>query len=81
MPGAVHGYMDVVIHPQFAENHYIYISYTKSLDEKRKVLALARGRWDGNGLTDTRDIFVTEVPGPGRIALDRNNNIYITSTW
>ena len=42
MPGAVHGYMDVVLHPQFAENHYIYISYTKSLDEKRKVLALAR---------------------------------------
>jgi aldose sugar dehydrogenase len=80
MPGAVHGYMDVVLHPQFAENHYIYISYTKSLDEKRKVLALARGRWDGKGLTETRDIFVTEVPGPGRIAFDRNNNIYMVTT-
>lgn len=80
MPGAVHGYMDVVLHPQFTENHYIYISYTKSLDEKRKVLALARGRWDGKGLTETRDIFVTEVPGPGRIAFDRNNNIYMVTT-
>ncbi len=80
MPGAVHGYMDVVLHPQFAENHYIYISYTKSLDEKRKVLALARGRWDGKGLAETRDIFVTEVPGPGRIAFDRNNNIYMVTT-
>lgn len=80
MPGAVHGYMDVVLHPQFADNRYIYISYTKSLDEKRKVLALARGRWDGKGLTETRDIFVTEVPGPGRIAFDRNNNIYMVTT-
>ena len=80
MPGAVHGYMDVVLHPQFAENHYIYISYTKALDEKRKVLALARGRWDGKGLTETRDIFVTEVPGPGRIAFDRNNNVYMVTT-
>jgi glucose/arabinose dehydrogenase len=80
MPGAVHGYMDVVLHPQFATNHYVYISYTKSLDEKRKVLALARGRWDGKGLTETRDIFVSEVPGPGRIAFDRNNNIYMVTT-
>ena len=80
MPGAVHGYMDVVLHPQFALNHYIYISYTKSLDEKRKVLALARGRWDGKGLTEMRDIFVTEVPGPGRIAFDRNNNVYMVTT-
>jgi len=72
--------MDVVLHPQFAENHYIYISYTKALDEKRKVLALARGRWDGKGLTETRDIFVTEVPGPGRIAFDRNNNVYMVTT-
>ena len=80
MPGAVHGYMDVVLHPQFAENRYIYISYTKALDEKRKVLALARSRWDGKELTETRDIFVTEVPGPGRIAFDRNNNIYVVTT-
>src|SRR6516164_7881938 len=24
MPGAIHGYMDVVVHPRFAENHWIY---------------------------------------------------------
>ena len=43
LPGAVHGYMDVVLHPRFAENHFIYLSYTKPLDETHKVAALARG--------------------------------------
>ena len=35
LPGAVHGYMDVALHPRFAENHYVYLTYTKPLDEKR----------------------------------------------
>jgi glucose/arabinose dehydrogenase len=80
LPGAVHGYMDVVLHPRFAENHFVYLSYTKSIDEKRKVLALARGVWDGKQLTGTRDIFVTEGVGPGRVAFDRNNMIYLQVT-
>lgn len=80
LPGAVHAYMDVVLHPQFAQNHFIYISYTKSLDEKRKVLALARGVWDGKQLTGTKDIFVTEASGPGRVAFDRNNLLYLQVT-
>src|SRR6266567_3508458 len=46
LPGAVHGYMDVVLHPQFAQNRFIYLTYTKPLDAKRYVIALARGRWD-----------------------------------
>ena len=31
LPGAVHGYMDVVLHPQFAQNRFIYLTYTKPL--------------------------------------------------
>jgi len=33
--GAVHGYMTVVAHPQFAQNHWIYFSYTKLLAEQQ----------------------------------------------
>ena len=47
LPGAVHGYMDVALHPQFAQNGFVYLTYTKPLDEKRRVAALARGKWDG----------------------------------
>jgi glucose/arabinose dehydrogenase len=78
MPGAVHGYMDVVLHPRFAENHFIYLSYTKPLDEKRRVAAIARGRWDGSGLMETRDIFVTEGSGPSRIAFGRDGTLFVT---
>src|SRR6266852_1426908 len=58
LPGAVHGYMDIALHPKFADNHYVYLTYTKLLDEKRRTVALARGRWDGKALTEMKDIFV-----------------------
>jgi len=57
--GAVHGYMNVALHPQFAENHLLYISYTKPLGGKRTAGAVARGRLDGNRLTDVKDVFVS----------------------
>src|SRR5690242_782419 len=58
LPGAVHGYMDIALHPKFAENHFLYLTYTKPLDEKHRVAALARGVWNGHALTEVRDIFV-----------------------
>jgi glucose/arabinose dehydrogenase len=78
LPGAVHGYMDVALHPRFAENHFIYLSYTKSLDETHKVAALARARWDGTKLTETKDIFVTEGTGPARLAFGKDGTIYMS---
>src|SRR5262249_48220989 len=78
LPGAVHGYMDVVLHPKFAENRFIYLSYTKPLDEKRQVAAIARGRWDGKAMTEVRDVFVTEGTGPSRLAFGRDGTLYMT---
>jgi len=80
MPGAVHGYMDIALHPQFAQNHFLYLTYTKPLDEKRRTTALARGRWDGHGLTDVRDIFVLDEAGTSRIAFGHDGMIYMTTT-
>lgn len=57
--GAVHGYMNVVLHPRFAENHLIYLSYTKPLGDKRNGVAVARGRLDGNRLEDVQDVFAS----------------------
>jgi len=78
LPGAVHGYMDVALHPHFAENHFIYLTYTKPIDAKRRVAALARAVWDGHALTGTRDIFVADGSGPARIVFGRDNTIYMT---
>ena len=56
--GAVHGYMNIALHPQFAENHLLYLSYTKPLGGTLTAVAVARGRLDGNRLSDVRDVFV-----------------------
>jgi glucose/arabinose dehydrogenase len=55
------GLMDVVLHPKFAENHYVYLSYTKGLPDDKTTLALARGTWNGTALTDVRDVFVAST--------------------
>ena len=79
-PGAVHGYMDVITHPNFASNKLIYICYTKPLDEKRQTTAIARGRWDGNALVETKDVWVgAEGNGTARIAFGRDGMLYVTT--
>jgi glucose/arabinose dehydrogenase len=79
-PGAVHGFMDVVLHPRFAENGFIYLCYTKPIDEKRQTTAIARGRWDGGALTGTKDVFVlNEGTGVARIAFGRDGMLYVTT--
>jgi aldose sugar dehydrogenase len=78
LPGAIHGYMDVVLHPQFAQNRFVYLSYTKPLDEKKRVAAVARGRWDGSKLTELKDIFVTQGDGPTRLAFGRDGTLFVT---
>src|SRR6185295_9351926 len=80
LPGAVHGYMDVVLHPKFAENRYVYLTYTRPLDEKRRTVALARGRWDGGALTEVRDILVPDAAGPSRLAFGRDGTLFMTTT-
>jgi glucose/arabinose dehydrogenase len=80
LPGAVHGYMDIALHPKFAENHFLYLTYTKPVDEKRRAVALARGRWDGHGLTEVKDIFTLDQAGTSRIAFGRDGTLYMTTT-
>src|SRR5690606_20947675 len=42
LPGAIHGYMNIALHPEFDENRWIYLSYTKPLEDQRNVAALGR---------------------------------------
>src|SRR4026208_2557255 len=55
------GLMDVVLHPRFAGNHFIYLSYPKLAKRPLAAAAgettLAQGVWNGTALTDVRDIF------------------------
>jgi glucose/arabinose dehydrogenase len=89
-PNHIGGLNDVALHPEFAKNQLIYLSYSKEGD-RGNTLALARGRFTGTELVDVRDIFVAdawEPAGPmadggggtygGRMLFDRNGLLYIT---
>jgi len=79
-PGAVHGYMDIALHPKFAENHLLYLTYTKPLDGGKRTTAIARGRWDGSALADVKDIFTLDEAGTSRIAFGSDGMLYMTTT-
>ena len=59
------GLMEVVLHPRFAENRLVYLSYIKGLGEKRHTPALVRGRLEGMALVDVKELFVADTPGTG----------------
>ena len=67
--GTMAGLMDIALHPQFATNRQLYISYHKPMgrgvgpDRREGVIAsnaVMRGTWNGKGLEDIRDIFVAD---------------------
>src|SRR5688572_7750357 len=76
------GLMDVLLHPQFATNRFIYFSYLKPVGaERQAVLTVARGRFDGSAITDLTDIFScgAGVSGPSRLAWGRDGKLYMTT--
>ena len=52
------GLLDIALHPDFAKQPFIYMSYNKALPNGKEAIAVARGRWDGNNIQGTQDIFV-----------------------
>jgi glucose/arabinose dehydrogenase len=81
LPGAVHGYMDVALHPQFAANNLLYLSYTKPLGDDRTTVAVARARWTGRALADTQDIFVVDGAGGATpIAFGSDGMLYVATS-
>lgn len=54
------GLLDVVLHPQFDNNHFIYLTYNKPLTGGGTAVALMRGRWDGRDLQQPADLFVAD---------------------
>jgi glucose/arabinose dehydrogenase len=79
------GLMDVALHPKFAENHILYLTYNKGREDGMLATVLARGRLEGNSLKDVKDIFVAEPwwDGAGgsasRIVFGRDGMLYMTT--
>jgi len=80
------GLMDVALHPNFARNRLVYITYTKNVrqDPLEVATTLARGRLDGHALADMRDILTADTwPGNGgsasRIAFGPDGLLYMST--
>jgi aldose sugar dehydrogenase len=74
------GLFDVVLHPEFASNRLVYLSYNKPVGERQSGLGVARGTWDGRALTNVRDIFSTTDAGSvSRLAFGRDGKLYVST--
>ena len=56
--GTEAGLMDVVPHPAFEKNRWIYFTYHKPIGGNLASNAIGRGTWDGKALTDFKEIFL-----------------------
>ena len=50
----------VAVHPQFAQNGFVYVSHPKTVD-KMNTIAISRGRFNGTTLVDVKEIFVADA--------------------
>jgi glucose/arabinose dehydrogenase len=74
------GLFDVALHPNFAANAQVYLSYNKPIAERQNGLGVARGVWNGRALTDVRDIFVTtDSSSVSRLAFGRDGKLYVST--
>lgn len=78
------GLLDVLLHPDFEENGWIYLSYSKPDDQKRGNTAIVRFKLDGNSLTDREDLYEGTPMTRGRVhfgsrlAIDANGYLYFS---
>lgn len=89
--GGQGGFGDVILHPDFASNQYVYISYAEAGDGDTRGAAVARAKLqldeDGSGaLTELRVIWqqTPKVSGAGhyghRLAFGPDGKLWITSS-
>lgn len=79
------GFMDILPHPDFPENRWLYLSYGKpNEDGSEGTTAVVRGRWDEGRVTDVEELFESNAWDgnnnhfSGRMAFDRDGYLYLT---
>ena len=86
------GLMDVAVHPRYADNRFIYLTYSKPIAEAAAggrvaggatTVTLARARFEGGAaLADLEDVFVSDArcgaACASRIAFARDGTIIMT---
>lgn len=77
------GLLDVALHPQFAENRLVYLSYARP-GPQGATTAVIRGRLEGQALVDVQDVIETRAWGRvpvhfgSRLVFDQAGFLYVT---
>ena len=79
-PRGLQGLMDVVLHPRFDTNHWVYLTYHKAAGDGAGATTLARGTWNGHALVDVRDVFESRAidTEASRLAFGPDGMIYMS---
>ena len=59
------GLRDAILHPEFATNRLLYLSYVKPGPDSLGTIAIARGRFENDRLTDVEELFHADAFGNG----------------
>jgi glucose/arabinose dehydrogenase len=78
------GLLEVMPHPNFASNRLLYLTYSKpGAAEQQSTMALIRGRFENDRLTNVEQLFESVSQGRGhysaKIAFDKNGFLFLTS--
>ncbi len=75
------GLFEVLPHPEFADNRWLYLSYARPLAEG-STTAVIRGRFENDRLTDIEDVFVARSAGRGhyggRLVWDADGYLFVS---
>ena len=81
------GLRDAILHPEFETNRLLYLSYVKPGPDSLGTIAIARGRFENDRLTDVEELFHADAFGNGtdrssmwggRLAFDHDGYLFMT---
>ena len=84
------GLMDIALHPRFAENKFVYLTFHKPNPAAAnaptgpnappaRLATLARGTWDGTALTNVKELFSADATTEAsRIVFGSDGMIYMS---
>lgn len=75
------GLFDVLPHPNFSENRWIYLSFAKQVGESSNT-SIVRGRFEDDRLTNVVEIFSAQAVGfghyGGKMLIDNDGYLFLT---
>ena len=73
------GLFDIALHPNFATNRRVYLTYNKPGEGQASQLGVARGTWDGRALNDVEDVFIAAAGSVSRLTFGQDGMLYVST--